>query len=162
MGTKIASSTKKTDVQKVVKMKAGTATAAPKAKVSKAAKPSKFIGKTTGMRVQAFQDKLMKENYRAKLTDTDLASAMREEFPNAVAFNEKHVAGIRSQWSHGHRPSQEGTAPERALARFDDEGLAINPRARKAKTEKPAKKAKTKKVKPQVDETDDSDDDDNE
>jgi hypothetical protein len=173
----MAARTGKTTVKKVAKSKPtlvkGKATVkaekpAPKAKTAKAPKadtPSKFIGVSTGMRVQAFQDKLMKDNYRAKLSDAALAQAMRDEFPNAVAFTEKHVAGIRSQYNHGHRASQEGVPPANTLAKFDDEGNKINPRARAEKAEaapvkKTAKKAAKKAAPVEVDEDDEDDEDD--
>lgn len=150
MGTKSSNSTKKTAVKKVAKLVKGNKPATAPAKAAKAPKAKKernpkYIGKTSGLRVQAFQDKLMKDNYRAKLTDAALAKAMRDEFPNAIAFTEKHVAGIRSQWNHGHRPTQEGAAPDKMLARFDEEGQAMSPRARATKAEKPTKAAKAAK-----------------
>lgn len=128
--TKPTNTTKKSNVVKMAKVKPAAAPAEAPAKKAKAKKAdSKYIGKTTGMRVQAFQDDLMKKNYKAKLTDAELAEAMRKEFPNAVAFEEKHVAGIRSQFNNGRRPSQEGAKPAKPLAKFDDEGNEVNPRA---------------------------------
>lgn len=152
---KTAASTKKTPVKKVVKLPAKTVKGAATTKAAKPAKEkkvvaSKFIGKTTGLRVQAFQDRLMKDNYKAKLSDGELAKAMRAEFPGAVAFTEAHVAGIRSQWNNGKRASQEGQAPAKRLAKFDDEGNEVNPRAgRKAGKDKGVKaKGAAKKAKP--------------
>jgi len=151
--TKPTNTTKKSNVVKMPKKPGATAAAAEapakKAKAKKA--DSKYIGKTTGMRVQAFQDDLMKKNYKAKLTDAELAEAMRAEFPNAVAFEEKHVAGIRSQFNNGRRPSQEGVKPPKPLAKFDDEGNEVNPRAG-AKKAAPAAGKKTGKKKPAVEE----------
>lgn len=150
---KNAATTKKTAVKKVVKMPAKTVKAA--ATTAKTAKPKaekatsgKYLGKTSGLRVQAFQDKLMKDNYKAKQTDVALAKAMRAEFPNAVAFTEAHVAGIRSQWNNGKRPSQEGAVPAKRLSKFDDEGNEVNPRAgRKAGADKGVvKKGSAKKA----------------
>lgn len=187
MGTKTGNSTKKSTVVKMQPKKVA-ATAAP-TKTAKAAKPaakkatdSKFIGKTSGLRVQAFQDGLMKANYKAHLTDTELAKAMRAEFPNAVAFTEAHVAGIRSQYNNGRRPSQEGEKPGKALPKYDEEGNPTNPRATKAskaakvvKAGKAVKTAKAKKNAPpveeevdeeevdeEVDETEDGEDEDTE
>lgn len=140
--SKPTNTTKKSNVVKMAKAKpaAAAAEAAPKAKKAKA--DSKYIGKTTGMRVQAFQDKLMKDNFKAKLTDAELAEAMRKEFPNAVAFTEAHVAGIRSQFNNGRRASQEGQKPAKPLPKFDDEGNEVNPRAG-AKKAAPAAGKKT-------------------
>jgi hypothetical protein len=168
MGTKTGNSTKKSTVVKMSPKKAAPVAAPAKAtkatKATKAAKPakstdSKFIGKTTGQRVQEFQDGLMKANYKAHLTDTELAKAMRNEFPNAVAFTEAHVAGIRSQYNNGRRPSQEGEKPGKPLPKFDEEGNPTNPRARAAKAVKAVAKvgkavkaAKAKKNAPPVEE----------
>ncbi len=133
-------STKIVKKSKVLEMpkKKTSAAAAPAAKSStKEAKPakkktaenSKYIGKTSGMRVQAYQDKLMRENYKAKKTDAQLAKDMRDEFPNAVRFEEKHVVGIRSQFNNGRRASQENKKPEKPLAKFDAEGNPVTTRA---------------------------------
>lgn len=151
MATKSAPSTKKTAVKKVVKLAPKTV-AAKAAKTEKAPKAKaangKFTGKTTGLRVQAFQDKLMKDNYKAKLTDAKLAAAMRAEFPGAVAFTEAHVAGIRSQWNNGKRASQEGAVPAKRLTAFDAEGNPVSARAgRKAGADKTVvKKGSAKKA----------------
>lgn len=161
--------TTKTPVKKVVKLPAKTVKAAASTKTAKPAKEkkvvaSKFIGKTSGLRVQAFQDKLMKDNYKAKLSDNELAKAMRAEFPGAVAFTDAHVAGIRSQWNNGKRASQEGVAPAKRLAKFDDEGNEVNPRAgRKAGKDKGVKAkgaAKKAKAEPEEEEEVEEDEDD--
>ncbi len=127
--TKATNTTKKSSVVPIKKTKPAAAVAAPAKKKAAPKADSKYIGKTSGLRVQAFQDKLMKDNYKAKLTDAELAKAMRVEFPNAVAFEEKHVAGIRSQFNNGRRASQDSTKPAKPLAKFDDEGNEVNPRA---------------------------------
>ena len=146
--TKPTNTTKKSNVVKMTKTKPAAAAAPePVAKKAKAKKAdSKYIGKTSGMRVQQFQDELMKKNYKAKLTDAELAKAMRVEFPNAVAFEEKHVAGIRSQFNNGRRPSQEGVKPQKPLAKFDDEGNEVNPRAVAATKKKDASGKKAGKT----------------
>lgn len=168
--TKATNTTKKSNVIKMAKTKpaAAAAAAAPAAKKKAAPKAdSKYIGKTTGMRVQAFQDKLMKDNFKAKLTDSELAAAMRKEFPNAVAFEEKHVAGIRSQFNHGRRASQEGAKPAKPLPKYDEDGNEVNPRAGAKKAAPAAKKTAGKKAKAapveeeeeeEVDEEEESDD----
>lgn len=147
--------TVKTPVNTTKKVKPGAD--AKSEKKAKSTKPPKYTGRTSGLRVQAFQDQLLSKNYKAKLSDAKLATAMRAEFPNAVAFTEKHVAGMRSQFNHGHRPTQEGVKPTNPLPKFDDEGNVITARARgpkKAKAEKKVKGAKkVKKVaKPVVEE----------
>lgn len=170
-------STKKkvVDIKKHAAAKAATAPksstkAAPTAEGAKKKAPtnSKYIGKSTGLRVQAFQDQLMARNNKAKLTDAQLAKAMREEFPNAVKFTEDHVAGIRSQWNNGKRASQEGKKPEKVTLRYNEEGEAISPRARgegKAKSGAAKKGAATKetgkkKAAPVEEEEDEDEEDD--
>lgn len=137
---------------KILRVKGSTAPAkaeAPEAKKPKAAKkdvPSKYLGRTTGMRVMAFQDKLMRENFKAKFTDEVLAQKMRDEFPMAAKFTVAHVAGIRSQFNHGKRASQDGVAPARTLTAFDESGNAIE--RGKGSGRRPAAPAKEKAAKP--------------
>jgi hypothetical protein len=155
---------------KILRVKGSTApakaevTAEPKkAKAAKKDTPSKYLGRTTGMRVMAYQDKLMRENYKAKLTDESLAEIMRAEFPMAAKFTTAHVAGIRSQFNHGKRASQDGQPPAKMLTQFDDAG---NPIVRGAgggkkpvvkgtatlKSAKPVKVSGRKKAAPEDDE----------
>lgn len=96
-----------------------------KAKAVKKETPSKYLGRVTGLRVMAFQDKLMRENYKAKLTDEQLAQLMRAEFPMAAKFTVAHVKGIRSQFNHGKRSSQDGAAPAKTLTEFDAAGNPV-------------------------------------
>jgi DNA-directed RNA polymerase subunit RPC12/RpoP len=109
---------------------AATATAAPARSSRKAAPPvsARFRGTTSGMSVREFQNKLMKDNYRAKLTDDQLADLMREEFPNAIPYTVDHVAGIRSAWNNGRHGNE---VPAKPLTAFDVEGNAIAPRTRR-------------------------------
>jgi len=116
------------DKGKAVKaVKAAKAEKAEKDKPEKADKPKKapkppadpkFIGVTTGMRVAAFQNQLMARNFKARLTDEQLAKAMRDEFPRAIAFTPVHVKGIRSQWNHG---KHNNTAPEKPLPEYGED-----------------------------------------
>ena len=108
------------------KTKTVKADAAP-AKTKKTGPPvaSKYIGRTTGMRVQAYQDKLMAQNVRAKLTDEALAKAMRDEFTGAAKFTTQHVKGIRSLFNHGKRASQEGVAPAKPVPEYAEDGTVI-------------------------------------
>jgi len=85
----------------------------------------KYVGRTTGLHVSEFQDKLMSANFKAKLTDEQLAQAMRDEFPMAVAYTVDHVAGIRSAWNKGKRPSQNNVVPARTLTAYDAEGNTL-------------------------------------
>lgn len=102
----------------------------------------KYAGRTTGLSVTDFQNQLMQKNYKAKLTDEQLAKAMRDEFPNAVEYTTGHVVGIRSAWNNGKRPGQEGKAPEKKLPRFNDDGSStIETRGRGGAKKGAAKKA---------------------
>lgn len=85
----------------------------------------KYMGRTTGLHVAEYQNKLMSANFKAKLTDEQLAQAMRDEFPMAVAYTVDHVAGIRSAWNKGKRPGQEGVVPAKLLPAYDAEGNAL-------------------------------------
>lgn len=139
----------KTRVLKMAKQVKAAAMAstqeAPKAKAknkppkpSKDNAPSKFIGVTSGMRVAAFQNQLMARNFKARLTDEQLALAMRDEFPHAVAFTEKHVKGIRSQWNHGKRGNP---VPDKPLPEYGEDR---NPLIRNKGGAVAAKKVKAK------------------
>lgn len=120
--------------------KAAKAAKAPKAKGAPA--PSKFIGQTTGMRVAAFQNQLMARNFKARLTDEQLAEAMRAEFPHAVAFTVQHVRGIRSQWNNGKRGNP---VPDKPLPEYGEDrnpilrGKGGQPVAKKVKAKTDAK-----------------------
>lgn len=103
-----------------------------------------MVGVTSGLPIAEFQNKLMERNFKAKLTDAELAAAMREEFPAAIPYTEKHVAGIRSGWNTGKRT---GTVAEKPLPRYDEEGKLIVRGAGRVKAEKaPAEPKATSKV----------------
>jgi hypothetical protein len=160
---------------KILRVKGSTApvkaevTAGPKkVKAAKKDTPSKYLGRTTGMRVMAYQDKLMRENYKAKHTDETLAESMRAEFPMAAKFTVAHVKGIRSQFNHGKRASQDGQPPAKPLTEFDDAGNAIVrgpgkapvPKGKgKFSAEKPVKVKGRKKAEPVEDEEEEEDED---
>lgn len=140
----------------------GSAKAATKAeakiKAAKAPAVKKFKGAKSGLSVREFQNQLMARNFKAKLTDEQLAKAMREEFPAAIPYTVEHVRGIRSAWNKGKHGND---APERQLPEFDDDGKALplwgeKSAAKKAAAAKPAKKA-AKKAKPADDEDEDDD-----
>jgi hypothetical protein len=145
---------------KLAKGKKTEAAAEAPAKAKKAKKEGtrKYAGKTSGLSVTEFQNKLMAANFKAKLTDEKLAAAMRAEFPSAVAYTTGHVVGIRSAWNNGKRSGQDGVAPEKKLPRFNDDGSStLETRGRggkkaakkdKAETAAPAKKGVKKIGKP--------------
>ncbi|TXH19726.1 MAG: hypothetical protein E6R03_00155 [Hyphomicrobiaceae bacterium] len=140
--------------KKTAKVKAAAPTAAKPVKEKKPIKDGPGgrarSGLTTGLGIAAFQDQLMAKNFKAKLTDEELAAAMRAEFPEAVPYTTAHVAGIRSMWNNGKRTSQHGVKPDVALTGFNAEGQPITGRGnliekpKKVKDEAAPKKAKLK------------------
>jgi hypothetical protein len=81
-----------------------------------------MVGLASGLPIAAYQNELMRKNFKAKLTDAQLAAAMREEFPSAIPYTEKHVAGIRSGWNNGKRGNE---APATPLPRYDEDGKPV-------------------------------------
>jgi hypothetical protein len=143
---------------KVLKMKSkaqAEAEAPAEKKKAKAPPIRKFTGKTTGKSVILFQNDLMKANFKAKLTDEQLAAAMRKEFPTAIAYTVSHVRGIRGAWNKGKHSNE---IPVKPLPEYDAQGNIVparkfGPPKRKSEDGSgPAKK--TKKVKPPVEEED--------
>jgi hypothetical protein len=114
-----------------------TATAKP------AATPAASInrGRTTGMRVMQFQDQLLADNMKAKLTDAQLLEAMRKEFPNAkgkifTADQETRLGimrVVRRLFNEGRHGSQTIQAPKGGVPQFDAKGEVVEekPRARR-------------------------------
>jgi hypothetical protein len=142
--------TKKTAPRRV----AAEADAPPPAKAKKAKTSDGAVrgvrgmaGATTGLGIAAFQNQLMQKNYKAKLTDAELAEAMRREFPSAIAYTEKHVAGIRSAFNMGHHGNER---PEEPLPRFGDDRKPITRGARAEKTAPAPKAEKAPKAKVKV------------
>jgi hypothetical protein len=82
----------------------------------------RYTGATTGMSVTEFQNQLMERNFKVKMTDPQLAAAMRREFPEAIDYDEDHVAGIRGAWNKGKHGNIQPTRP---LPEFDDTGTAL-------------------------------------
>jgi hypothetical protein len=125
--------------------KAAAAPAKP-AKAEKTAAPSRYIGGTSGLRIQEFQNKTILENPRKKLTDVQLAKLWREEFPKAAKFEEKHVRGVRGLVNLGKHKNDPPAEPVHA---YDDDGTKLPLRGEKkaaaeaakaSKAEAPAKK----------------------
>lgn len=105
-----------------------------KPKVEKAPPVRKFVGATTGLGVRDFQNQLMKNNFKAKWTDLQLATAMRQEFPSAVPYTEKHVKGIRGGWNKGKHGNE---VPAKPLPEFDIDGNVVEGRKRQPRVVKP-------------------------
>ena len=110
-----------------------------------------MTGTTSGLGIIAYQNRLLDKNYKAKLTDEELAEAMRDEFPEAIPYTTKHVAGIRSSYNTGNHGNNK---PEVALPRYGEDKKPITrgaraPKAEAAPAPKPVKAkvtAKSKKV----------------
>jgi hypothetical protein len=134
-------------------------------KKAAAPKSTRNTGKTTGLKIAAYQDQLMQKNFKAKLTDEQLAAAMCAEFPNAITYTVNHVRGIRSQWNNGARASQEGVAPDKPLPEYGEDGSVVERRRGPAPSEKKAsgKKVKAgKKAKPEPEEEEEEDEEEDE
>lgn len=110
-------------------------------KAQAAAKPSINKGKTTGMRVMAYQDFTLSKQADRKLSDDALAADWQREFPNArCQFNATIVAGVRRLFNAGKHGNQQLSAPKGGVLRYDDKGnvIAEKRRTRTAKADKAA------------------------
>lgn len=116
-----------------------------KAKVAKETVPKKFAGKTTGKGVREFQNDLFAANFKAHLSDEELATAMRDEFPNAVPYTVEHVRGIRSAFNKGKHGN---TAPGKPLPEYDEAGNAQPLWGEKSAARKAAAEAKAEEAAP--------------
>lgn len=70
-------------------------------------KPDKFVGRTTRMGVEQYQDYTLwinddREGRRGRyLTDEQLCADWQHEFPDAVQFTPFHVEGVRRDFTEG-------------------------------------------------------------
>lgn len=95
-------------------------------------------GKTTGMRVMAYQDKLLADNVKAKLTDMELLKALRAEFPNAkgkifTGSDEERLSilrSVRALFNRGKHGDQQVAAPKGGVPEFDAKGAVVEARAK--------------------------------
>jgi hypothetical protein len=138
------------------------------AKAQKAQAVRKYKGEKSGKTVREFQNDLMAANLRKKLTDEQLAAAMREEFPHAVPYTVEHVRGIRSAYNKGKHGN---AVPEKLIPEFDADGKALPLWGEKSKAKKDdaksgaakgAKKPAKKAAKPADDEEDEDEEEDEE
>lgn len=112
--------------------------AAPAKKTAPAAKKSdasqgeqaqgRYVGQTSGLRVAEFQNKTLAANAKQKLTDEQLATLWREEFPKAMPFDERMVRRVRSLYNAGKHKNE---APAQPLVGYDADGNKIPPRGSK-------------------------------
>lgn len=129
-----------------------TAKAAPVEAEKKAARSGVNIGKTTGMRVMAFQDMTFKRNDEAKykFTDEEIAKLWREEFPQSRAvlagrITADMVRAVRRDYNagrggHGTPGSTNDSRPYNVVNGKRIQGEYM--RARAAKTTEDSKAAK--------------------
>ena len=99
---------------------------------------SKFIGKTSGLSVLAFQNKSISGNRRDHLTDKVIAREWRNEFPKAKAYTEKDVASVRSAFNKG---KHDNDAPAKPILEYDRDGNPI--KKEKASSGPPKRVSKT-------------------
>ena len=97
---------------------------AKKAEEPTADKASRFKGLTSGLRVRDFQDKTLKDNTKAKLTDAKLAELWNDEFPNAKQVGEKMVSVVRKLYNAG-KHGKLLPAPEKPSVPYDAAGNKI-------------------------------------
>ena len=118
----------------VVDKKSAKTKGAPVAPSGKAvAQPARYKGATTGMRVMEFQDKTLRDNFKAKLTDEQLAELWRKEFPRAKMFTAAIVRVVRRLFNDGAHGKQTWT-PEKPLHEYGDDGAKIPmPKPRESK-----------------------------
>lgn len=120
-------------------------TAAPKERKTEGPRGARGVaGISTGLSITAFQNALMQKNFKAHLTDEQLAEAMRAEFPTAIPYTAKHVAGIRSAFNKGAHGND---APESPLPRYGEDGKPVSARGKALDTPKAEKAEKAPKAK---------------
>jgi len=131
------------------KKKAVTEEKATKAKSTKPTSPGKtnpgnrFVGKTSNLSVTDYQNKMLQSNFKAKLTDEQLAKAFRAEFPNAKAYTAEDLPGIRSAFNRGKHGND---APAKPLPAYDDAGEAMSIRGEKSAAKAAKKETKAAKT----------------
>ncbi len=119
-GKKPASSPAAPVAEKKKKSVTPTAEAKPAAERS-----GKNIGRTTGLRIMAYQDQTMSEQPTAKLTDEELAAKWQKEFPESRCRFEDRldvVRTVRRLFNEGRHGTQELKAPKGGVARYELQG----------------------------------------
>ena len=112
---------------KVVQLKSKKTAPASVAVPEKAEKgPSRYKGLTSGLRVMEFQDKTLKDNVKAKLTDEQLAELWFAEFPRAKKCDAHLVRVVRKLYNEG-KHSKTYPAPEKPLFEYDEIGNKVAP-----------------------------------
>ena len=104
---------------------------------------SKFIGKTSGLSVLAFQNKIISGNRRDHLTDKVIAREWRNEFPKAKSYTDKDVASVRSVFNKGKHGND---APAKPILEYDRDGNPVKKEKTSSGPPKRASKKPTKKT----------------
>lgn len=79
-------------------------------------KPTKYVGRTTGMGVEQYQDYTLYINedrdgrLGRRLTDEQLCADWQHEFPEAVRFTLFHVDGVRRDFVRGKVRDSSGSS----------------------------------------------------
>lgn len=94
------------------------------AEASESKKTSRFKGVNSGLRVRDFQDKTLKENAKAKLTDAQLAELWNKEFPHAKQVSEKMVGIVRKLYNAG-KHGKLTPVPDRPSVAYNADGSKV-------------------------------------
>lgn len=85
-------------------------------------KPEKFVGRTTRMGVEQYQDYTLyinddRDALRGRhMTDEQLCADWQHEFPDAVRFTPFHVTGVRRDFVAGKSREDSGTGSSHGTA----------------------------------------------
>jgi hypothetical protein len=80
------------------------------------------IGKTSGMRIMAFQDQTMADQHKNHLTDEELAAKWQAEFPNSRARFEERldiVRTVRRLFNEKRHGNQQLDPPDGGVKRYE-------------------------------------------
>lgn len=81
-------------------------------------------GKTSGLKVAEFWEKLMSGNFKTRATDEQLCKAMNKEFPSDTPYDVADVKAHRSLFNKGKLRFQK-SKPKQPLHEFDSNKNAI-------------------------------------
>lgn len=118
---------------KFTSKKTATTTPTPEPKAAKRGsqpaeateRSGKNIGRTTGMRIMAFQDQTMANQPDKRLTDEELAAEWQAEFPDSRCRFEDRldvVRTVRRLFNEGKHGAQELKPPKGGVAKYELQG----------------------------------------
>lgn len=111
-----------------------------KKKVEK--RPGYHIGTESGKNIADTWNEILEAQDEEKLTDKEIAEAMREEFPERKAYDESYVKYVRGLYNSGRTRPQEGKVPDKKIPEYNAEGEALPFWGEKTKAKKDAAKKK--------------------